>query len=61
MADQLPTEVTESKAEVLPVTEPVKAAPVPAPEEKVAPAATAAPAPKPAPKAAVKAYDAAKT
>ena len=55
MADQLPTEVTESKAEVLPVTEPVKAAPVPAPEEKVAPAATAAaPAPKPAPKAVVK-------
>ena len=57
MADQLPTEVTESKAEVLPVAEPVKAAPVPVKEEKVAPAATAAaPAPKaqPAPKAAAK-------
>jgi len=57
VADQLPTEVTESKAEVLPVAEPVKAAPVPVKEEKVAPAATAAaPAPKaqPAPKAAAK-------
>jgi len=55
VADQLPTEVTESKAEMLPVAEPVKAAPVPAPEETVAPAATAAaPAPTPAPKAAVK-------
>ena len=57
MADQLPTEVTENKAEVLPVAEPVKAAPVPVKEEKVAPAATAAaPAPKaqPAPKAAAK-------
>jgi phasin family protein len=42
VADQLPTEVTESKAEVLPVTEPAKAAPAPAKEEKVAPAATAA-------------------
>jgi phasin family protein len=55
VADQLPTEVTESKAEVLPVAEPVKAAPMPVKEEKVAPAATAAaPAPTPAPKAAVK-------
>jgi phasin family protein len=55
VADQLPTEVTESKAEVLPVAEPVKAAPAPVKEEKVAPAATAAaPAPTPAPKAAVK-------
>jgi len=57
VADQLPTEVTENKAEVLPVAEPVKAAPVPVKEEKVAPAATAAaPAPKaePAPKAAAK-------
>jgi phasin family protein len=55
VADQLPTEVTESKAEVLPVAEPVKAAPVPVKEEKVAPAATAtAPAPRPAPKAAAK-------
>jgi len=55
VADQLPTEVTESKAEVLPVAEPVKAAPAPVKEETVAPAATAAaPAPKAAPKAAVK-------
>jgi phasin family protein len=55
VADQLPTEVTESKAEVLPVAEAVKAAPAPVKEEKVAPAATAAaPAPRPAPKAAVK-------
>ena len=55
MADQLPAEVTESKAEVLPVAEPVKAAPAPVKEEKVALAATAAaPAPTPAPKAAVK-------
>ena len=55
MADQLPTEVTESKAEVLPVAEPVKAAPAPVKEETVAPAATAAaPAPKAAPTAAVK-------
>jgi len=60
VADQLPTEVTESKAEVLPVAEPVKAAPAPVKEETVAPAATAAapaPAPKsqPAPRAAAKA------
>jgi phasin family protein len=48
VADQLPTEATESKAEVLPVTEPVKAAPAPVKEEQVAPAATAAaPAPTP--------------
>src|SRR4051812_44671666 len=51
VADQLPAEVTESKAEVLPVAEAVKAAPAPVVEEKVAPAATAAPAPMPAPKA----------
>ena len=58
MADQLPAEVTESKAEVLPVAEPVKAAPAPVEEEKVAPAATAAapaPKPRPAPRAAAKA------
>lgn len=61
MADQLPAEVTESKAEVLPVAEAAKAAPAPAREEKVAPAAkAAAPAPKtetrkqPARKAAAK-------
>ncbi len=35
MADQLPTEVTESKAEVLPVAEPVKAAPAPVKERAV--------------------------
>jgi phasin family protein len=50
VADQLPTEVTESKAEVLPVAEAAKPAPVAVKEEKVAPAATAAaPAPKPQP------------
>ena len=57
MADQLPAEVTESKAEVLPEAEAVKPAPAPATEEKVAPAArAAAPAPKsqPAPRAAAK-------
>jgi phasin family protein len=42
VADQLPAEVTETKAEVLPVTEAAKAAPAPAKEEKVAPAATGA-------------------
>jgi phasin family protein len=59
VADQLPTEVTESKAEVLPVAEAPEPAPAPAPvkEEKVAPAATAAapasaPKPQPAPRAA---------
>jgi phasin family protein len=52
VADQLPAEVTESKAEVLPVAEAAKAAPAPARQEKVAPAATAAaPAPRPAAKA----------
>jgi phasin family protein len=58
VADQLPAEVTESKAEVLPVAEAVTPAPAPVKEEKVAPAATAAaPAPKrqPAPRAAAKA------
>jgi phasin family protein len=51
VADQLPAEVTESKAEVLPVAEAVKPAPAPVSEEKVAPAATAAaPALKPAPR-----------
>jgi phasin family protein len=55
VADQLPTEVTESKAEVLPVVEPVKAAPAPVEEKKVAPAATAAaPKPQPAPRVAAK-------
>jgi phasin family protein len=63
VADQLPAEVTESKAEVLPAAEAVKPAPAPAREEKVAPAAMA-PMPKPrtaarakkqpAPKAAAK-------
>jgi phasin family protein len=58
VADQLPAEVTESKAEVLPVAEAAKPAPAPAKEEKVAPAATAAapaPKPRPAPRAAAKA------
>ena len=50
MADQMPTEVTESKTEVLPEAVPVKAAPEPVQEEKVAPAAKAA-APKPQPAA----------
>ena len=60
MADQLPAEVTESKAEVLPEAEAVKAAPAPVEEKKVAPAAkVAAPAPKPtpAPRAAAKAVE----
>lgn len=61
MADQLPKEVTESKAEVLPVAEAPKPAPAPAKEEKVAPAATAAaPAPKPAVKAETRAQPAAR-
>ena len=51
MADQLPAEVTESKAEVLPEAEAAKPAPAPAKEEKVAPAAKAA---TPAPKAETK-------
>jgi phasin family protein len=58
VADQLPAEVTESKAEVLPVAEAAKPAPAPAEEQKVAPAATAAapaPKPRPAPRAAAKA------
>ena len=42
MADQLPTEATESKAEMLPEAEAPKPAPEPAKEEKVAPAAEAA-------------------
>ena len=59
MADQLPTEVTESKAEVLPVAEAPKAAPAPVKDEIVAPAATAAapaptPKPQPAPRAVAK-------
>ena len=49
MADQLPAEVTESKAEVLPMAEAAKPAPVPAKEEKVAAAATAARAEAPDP------------
>jgi phasin family protein len=50
VADQLPAEVTESKAEVLPVAEAVKPAPAPARDEPVATAAkAAAPAPKPQP------------
>src|SRR6185295_4984711 len=55
VADQLPAEVTESKAEVLPVAEAPKPAPVPVKEEKIAPAAMAdapAPKPRPAPRAA---------
>jgi phasin family protein len=58
VADQMPTEATESKAEVLPEAEAAKPAPEPAKEEKVAPAAkTAAPTAKaePAPRAAAKA------
>ena len=56
MADQLPAEVTESKAEVLPVAEASKPTPAPVQEEKVATAATApAPKPQPAPRAAPKA------
>jgi phasin family protein len=58
VADQLPTEVTESKAEVLPVAEASKPAPAPVKEEIVAPAATAAapaPKPQPAPRVAAKA------
>ena len=58
MADQLPTEVTESKAEMLPEAEAVQPAPAPAKEEKVAAAAKAAmpaPKPQPAPRAAAKA------
>ena len=58
MVDQLPAEVTESKAEVLPEAEAVQPAPEPAKEEKVAPAAKAAvpaPKPQPAPRAAAKA------
>ena len=57
MADQLPVEVTESKAEMLPVAEAVQPAPEPAKEEKVAAAAKAAvpaPKPQPAPRAAAK-------
>jgi phasin family protein len=50
VADQLPAQVTESKADVLPVAEAPKPAPAPAKEDKVAPAATAAaPEPKPQP------------
>jgi phasin family protein len=58
VADQLPAEVTESKAEVLPVAEAPKPASAPAEEKKVAVAATAAtpaPKPRPAPRAAAKA------
>ena len=58
MADQLPAEVTESKAEVLPEAEAVRPAPEPVKEEKVAPAAKAAapaPKPQPAPRAAARA------
>jgi phasin family protein len=60
VADQLPTEVTESKAEVLPVAEASKPAPAPVKEETVAPAATAAapvptPKPQPAPRVVAKA------
>jgi len=57
VADQLPVEVTESKAEMLPVAEAVQPAPEPAKEEKVAAAAKAAvpaPKPQPAPRAAAK-------
>ena len=60
MADQLPAEVTESKAEVLPEAEAVQPAPAPVKEEQVAPAAkAAAPAtkPQPAPRAAAKAEE----
>ena len=58
MTDQLPAEVTESKAEVLPEAEAAKPAPAPAKEEKVAPAAkAAAPAPKPAPRAVARAEE----
>ena len=60
MADQLPAEVTESKAEVLPEAKAETPAPEPASEKKVAPAATpAAPAPKPqpAPRAAARAKE----
>jgi phasin family protein len=48
VADQLPAEVTEIKADVLSVPEPVKAAPAPVKDEKVA-AAASAPAPQPQP------------
>lgn len=61
MADQLPTEVTESKTEVLPEAEAAKPAPAPVQEAKVAPAAKPAPQAakaeskkQPAPKAAAK-------
>ena len=52
MTDQLPAEVTESKAEVLPEAEAATPSPAPVQEAKVAPAATA---PAPEPKAAARA------